>query len=109
MSDDKKPKQYGKSEYKVARIIVSCCFIGLMICYGLTILIGSDPFSFMPAIIMILAGILVFVFAIIIWKQKNKVELEYDDVVVYKLCGVAGVLLFIFGIVCLIISIKGLI
>ena len=109
MSENKKPKKYGTKEYKLARIIIGCCFVGLIISYAISLFFGSSPLSIMPAIILLLAGVLVFVFGIVIWKQKKMVELEYEDIVVYKLCLVAGLLMFVLGIICLIFAIKGLI
>ena len=99
----KKIKEKG-SEFKLPRLIISICFVGLFIAYILILTVTKNAYnSPLAVIIMILAGVLLATLGIVIKMQERKVDLDYDSTVVWKMCVVLGVILVGFSIVVLIV------
>ena len=94
----KKIREKG-SEYKIPRLIISICFVGLFFAYILMLTVFKNSFSSpLCVIIMVLAGILLATLGIVIKMQDRKVDLDYDSTVVWKMCVVLGIILIGFAI-----------
>lgn len=94
----KKIREKGK-ELKIPRLIISICFVGLFFAYILALTVFKNAYnSPLCIIIMILAGVLLLTLGIVIKMQDRKVDLDYDSIVVWKLCVVAGVIFIAFSI-----------
>lgn len=91
-----------EQEFRLPRLIISLCFIGLFIAYIIVAVVTKNPYkSPLCKVIIFLAGVLLFTFGIVIKRQERRVDLDYDSVVVWKLCVVSGVILM-GGAICLI-------
>ncbi len=91
-----------EKEFRLPRLIISLCFIGLFIAYIIVAVVTKNPYkSPLCKVIIFLAGVLLFTFGIVIKRQERRVDLDYDSVVVWKLCVVSGVILM-GGAICLI-------
>lgn len=97
-----KQKKYGESEYKTTRLIVSICFIALIVFYVIYLAVDGGATALVSSIIIFIMGVLLCIFCYTIYQQKKKVQLGYDDMVVCKICGVCGVLLILVSIVVLV-------
>ena len=87
-----------EKEFKLPRLIISLCFIGLFISYIIIAVVTKDPYkSPLCKVIIFLSGVLLLTFGIVIKRQERRVELDYDSVVVWKLCVVCGILLISFA------------
>ena len=104
MSENKnrKVKKSEKEEFKWPRIIITACLVVLILAYLLCL--TSKEFSYNSTICIIIAiaaGVLLISFAVVIKMQEKKVDLDYDSIVVWKLCLVAGVIVAGFGVLCI--------
>ena len=87
------------NEFRIPRLIISLSFVGLFVAYILVATITKSPYeSPLCKVIVALSGILLFTLGIVIKRQGNKVDLDYDSIVVWKLCVVAGVVLILFAV-----------
>ena len=86
-------------EFRIPRLIISLSFIGLFVLYVIIAVITKDPYkSPLCKVIIILAGILLFTFGVVIKRQEQRVDLDYDSIVVWKLCAVSGIILISFAV-----------
>lgn len=92
-----------EEKFKIPRLIISVSFVGLMTAYILCLASGFDITSIGPIIIMLCAGVLLFTLGIVIKKQGDVVDLDNESVIVWKLCVVFGLILFLAGIFCFIV------
>lgn len=101
---NRKVKKSEKEEYKWPRLIVTISLIALIIAYFICLTSKNITYdSPVCIIIAIAAGVLLMTFAFVIRAQRKKVDLDYDSIVVWKLCFVAGVVIAGFGILCIFI------
>lgn len=96
-----KEKKYGESEYKVTRIVVTTLFVVLIAIYFLYFMLGGKGLPLVSSIIIFLIGILLFIFGLTIYQQRKKIELGYDETVVWKLCVSSGVICVIVSFIIL--------
>ena len=104
MSENKnrKVKKSEKEEFKWPRLIITIALVVLILAYLLCL--TSKEFSYNSAVcivIAIAAGVLLMSFAFVIRMQGKKVDLDYDSIVVWKLCFVAGFIIAGFGVLCI--------
>lgn len=98
MSKNRKIRDKEK-EFKIPRTIVTICLVGLFLAYILIITATDNPYnSPLCVVIMVLAGALLLTLGIVIKMQDRRVDLDYDSVVVWKMCVVAGIILIGFAI-----------
>ena len=99
---NRKIKKSEQEEFKWPRLIITIALVVLILAYLLCL--TSKEFSYNSAIcivIAIAAGVLLMSFAFVIRMQGKKVDLDYDSIVVWKLCFVAGVIIAGFGVLCI--------
>lgn len=89
-----------EEEFKIPRLIITLSLISLIIAYVICIATGFEITSVGPIIILMSVGVLLSTLGIVIKMQERKVDLDYDSVVVWKLCVVAGIILLTLGISC---------
>lgn len=88
-----------KKEFRIPRLIISICLVGLFLAYIFIVSATKNPYnSPICVVIMVLAGVLLFTLGIVIKLQEKRVDLDYDSVVVWKMCVVAGIVLIGFAI-----------
>ena len=104
MRNNRRLTQSEKEEFKTPRLIITICFVVLMLAYIFLLTTKTVELSSLVSIIIIFAaGILILTLGIVIKMQDKKVELDYESTVTWKLCVVAGVIIIGFGILCLFI------
>ena len=83
-----------EKEFRLPRLIISLCLIGLFVAYIIVSVVTKNPYkSPICKVIIFLAGVLLFTFGIVIKRQERRVDLDYDSIVVWKLCVVSGFIL----------------
>ena len=93
-----------KEEFKWPRLVISICFVVLMITYIFLLTTKTTKYNSIASIIIALtAGALLITFGIVIKLQERKVDLDYDSAVTWKLCVVVGVIIAGFGLFCIFI------
>ena len=94
-----------KEELKIPRIIITISLIVLAVAYF--ICLATQKFnagSILCVIIAIAAGVFLFTLGLVIRSRDKRVDLDYDSIVVWKLCVVSGIIIAGFGIFCLVMS-----
>ena len=109
MSNNKNRKvaKSEKEEYKWPRLIITICFAVLLFAY--VICLATKSFSYdspLCIVIAMAAGILLMSLAFVIKMQEKKVDLDYDSIVVWKLCFVAGLLIIAFAIFSIVVRLM---
>ena len=99
MRNNRKVRLSEKNEYRIPRLIITLSLVGLIVAYILVATITKSPYkSPLCKVIVALSGVLLLTMGIVIKKQEDKVELDYDSIVVWKLCVVAGVAFIAFAV-----------
>ena len=91
-----------KKELRIPRIIITTCLIVLIIAYFICLATQQLKYnSIVCIIIAISAGVFLFTLGLVIRSMNKRVDLDYDSIVVWKLCVVAGVLISGLGVLCI--------
>ncbi|MCR5307554.1 MAG: hypothetical protein K6E24_00975 [bacterium] len=88
-----------EKEFQLPRFIITLSLVGLLIAYILVATITKSPYeSPLCKVIVALSGVLFFTLGIVVKRQGNKVDLDYDSIVVWKMLVVLGILLICFSV-----------
>ena len=91
-----------KKELRIPRIIITTCLIILILAYLICLSTKELSYNSVVCIIIaIAAGVFLFTLGMVIRSMNKRVDLDYDSIVVWKLCVVAGVIIAGFGILCI--------
>ena len=91
-----------RKELRVPRIIITISLIVLIIAYFICLATKELSYnSVICIIIAIAAGTLLFTLGMVIRSMNKRVDLDYDSIVVWKMCVVAGVVIAGFGVLCI--------
>ena len=95
-----------EKEFRIPRLIITISLLVLIIAYFIVFTVqGFKVDSIACAIIAMTAGIFLMTLGVVIKRQDRRVDLDYDSIVVWKMCVVAGILVFVFGVFCLLIGV----
>ncbi len=94
-----------KEELRVPRIIITISLIVLAVAYFVCLAVQDFKYNNILCIIIALAaGVFLFTMGLVIRSRNKRVDLDYDSIVVWKLCVVSGVIIAGFGLFCLVMS-----
>ena len=91
-----------RKELRIPRIIITTCLIVLIIAYFICLATQELKYNSVVCIIIaIAAGVFLFTLGMVIRSMNKRVDLDYDSIVVWKMCVVAGAIIAGFGILCI--------
>ena len=96
-----------EKEYRIPRLIITISLLVLIVAYIIVFTVqGFKVDSVACAIIAMASGIFLTTLGVVIKRQDRRVDLDYDSIVVWKMCVVSGILVIAFGIICLVMCFQ---
>ena len=94
-------------EFRVPRLVVTISLVALIAAYIICLVTQDFKYDSILCIVIIMAaGIFLGTLGIVIKMMDRRVDLDYDSIVVWKMCIVAGILFVGFGILCIIMRLS---
>lgn len=96
-----------EKEFLIPRMVITISLIALIIAYVVCLTVSNFKYTSLAcSIIAIAAGTFLMTLGIVIKRLDRRVDLDYDSMVVWKMCVVSGILVVTFGCFCLIMGFQ---